>query len=113
MSTNVRSPQQQIEAVFEEVLNKRPSLVARAPGRVNLIGEHTDYNDGFVLPLAIDRGIWMAAQPRSDRRVLLHALDFGEVIEIDLTQLDREASGVTAYIQGIAWALRAEGYPLN
>ena len=47
-----------------------PALVVRAPGRVNLIGEHTDYNDGFVLPLAIDRAIWIALRPRDDRRVV-------------------------------------------
>jgi len=52
----------------------------RAPGRVNLIGEHTDYNDGFVLPMAIDRAIWIALSPRADRQVLAHSLDFDETV---------------------------------
>ncbi len=48
----------------------------RAPGRVNIIGEHTDYNDGFVLPAAIDREMVMAVRPRAGRQVILHSLDF-------------------------------------
>jgi galactokinase len=52
--------------------------VVRAPGRVNLIGEHTDYNDGFVLPLAIERAVWVALRPRDDDRILVHSLDFPE-----------------------------------
>ncbi|MCZ8077541.1 MAG: galactokinase, partial [Paucibacter sp.] len=50
-----------------------PTVLARAPGRVNLIGEHTDYNDGFVLPAAIDRNTWVAAGTRSDGQVLATA----------------------------------------
>ena len=57
-----------IEA-FERRFGGRPRLVARAPGRVNLIGDHTDYNDGFVLPMAIDRAVWIALRPRDDGRV--------------------------------------------
>ena len=54
-------------------LRQAPALVVRAPGRVNLIGEHTDYNDGFVLPLAIDRAAWIALRPRSDCRVSVYS----------------------------------------
>jgi galactokinase len=54
---------------FERCFGAPPVLVVRAPGRVNLIGEHTDYNDGFVLPMAIDRAVWIAARPRGDQRV--------------------------------------------
>ena len=58
----------------------RPWIV-RAPGRVNLIGEHTDYNDGFVLPMAIDRAVWIALAPRDDRRVVVYSLDYDETAE--------------------------------
>ena len=53
---------------FEEQFSREPTLLVRAPGRVNLIGEHTDYNDGFVLPMAIDRAVWIALTSRSDSR---------------------------------------------
>ena len=53
-----------------------PSCLVAAPGRVNLIGEHTDYNDGFVMPAAIDRHVVIAAAPRADRQVRLYAVDF-------------------------------------
>jgi galactokinase len=56
---------QQIDA-FKQHFGAAPTFVARAPGRVNLIGEHTDYNDGFVLPMAIDRDVTLVGTPRSD-----------------------------------------------
>ena len=58
---------------FEEVFGGRPDCVVRAPGRVNLIGEHTDYNEGFVLPCAIDRWIVFAARRRDDRQAIVHS----------------------------------------
>ncbi len=64
-----------------------PAVVVRSPGRVNLIGEHTDYNHGFVLPAAVDRGIAMALRPRSDRRYVLHALDLDRRLEGDLERI--------------------------
>ena len=60
-----------IEA-FRQRFGERPSLIVRSPGRVNLIGEHTDYNDGFVLPMAIDRAVWVALRPRHDDVVLVY-----------------------------------------
>jgi galactokinase len=105
--------QEQLTRVFTEIFHQRPVVISRAPGRVNLIGEHTDYNQGFVLPLAIDRGIWLAARPRYDFRVVVHALDFGQVIDFDLHNLQKTAFGVEAYIQGVAWALLQAGFLLN
>ncbi len=52
---------------FQTHFGTAPALLVRAPGRINLIGEHTDYNEGFVLPAAIDRAVWFAATPRTDR----------------------------------------------
>ena len=59
--------QQRIRDIFREAFGTKPAFVIRGPGRVNLIGEHTDYNDGFVLPGAVDRAIWVALSPRTDR----------------------------------------------
>ena len=73
----------QLLTAFRERFSGEP-LVARAPGRVNLIGEHTDYNDGFVLPIAIERDVRFAVAPRVDRRVCLYSLDFNQATEFDL-----------------------------
>ena len=72
---------QQLLDHFRGRYGQTPHWIVRAPGRVNLIGEHTDYNDGFVLPLAIDRAVWIALRPRDDRRVVVHSLDYGQAAE--------------------------------
>ena len=68
----------QVSESFVKHFGNNPSLIVRSPGRVNLIGEHTDYNDGFVLPMAIDRAIWIAVRPRTDRFVRIHSIDLDE-----------------------------------
>jgi galactokinase len=60
---------------FEATFGPSPRIF-RAPGRVNLIGEHTDYNDGFVMPMALDRSTWVATAPRSDRRIVVRSSDY-------------------------------------
>jgi galactokinase len=90
---------------FGERFGGIPAFVARAPGRVNLIGDHTDYNDGFVLPMAIDRAVWVAARPRDDHRVAVQSLDFGESVDLDLSALAHQRDGWSEYVRGIAWAL--------
>ena len=72
---------------FAEIFSAAATHVAFAPGRVNLIGEHTDYNDGFVLPMAIDRWTAIALRPRTDERVVLHSLDVGKNGEFSLRDL--------------------------
>ncbi len=96
---------------FRERLGGEPEVVVRAPGRVNLIGEHTDYNDGFVLPMAIDRTVWVVLRPRSDRSVRVHALDFGAAGAFELDGLER-GEGWLEYVKGVAWALQEAGYSL-
>jgi galactokinase len=87
--------------------------VVRAPGRVNLIGEHTDYNDGYVLPVAIDRSILMAAAPRPDRQVVLHALDFGQRTEFSLNDIQHDAQHPWSdYQRGVAFFLQERGFEL-
>ncbi len=66
-----------IQKQFRNRFAAQPTLVVRAPGRINLIGEHTDYNGGFVLPAAIDKAIWLAAGPRTDGRLAFFAADLG------------------------------------
>jgi galactokinase len=85
--------------------------VVRAPGRVNLIGEHTDYNDGFVLPMAIDREVRIEFEPRTDRRVIVGSDRFEEPCDFSLDRLER-GEGWIEYVKGIAWALQESGRTL-
>ena len=85
--------------------------VARAPGRVNLIGEHTDYNLGLVLPAAIDLEIRIAFVPTDDRRVELVSDATGERASFDLDAIGPRAGGMAAYVAGTAWALAEAGIP--
>ena len=92
----------------------RPALgVWSAPGRVNLIGEHTDYNDGFVLPFAIDRRTWVAVAPRLDRVLRVASTFADEPVEVSIDELSPEQlSGWSAYPLGVAWALGEHGADL-
>src|SRR5690606_29307154 len=97
-------------STFRASFGSDPSLLARAPGRVNLIGEHTDYNDGFVLPAAIDRAIYVAARPREDRTVRLVSTDFGDETEFALDALDAPDLPVwSSYPRGALWWLANQG----
>lgn len=98
---------------FDQRFRTSPRHLVRAPGRVNLIGEHTDYNAGFVLPLAIDREVWIALQPRADRIVRVHSLDFGETAEFSLENLERGSKGWLEYLKGVAWCLQQDGFLLS
>jgi galactokinase len=88
--------------------------VYRAPGRVNLIGEHTDYNDGFVLPAAIEFYCWAAVATRSDRKLVIHSENYNETVEEPLDSLSPLGKKHWAnYSLGVAWALRQAGETLN
>ena len=104
--------QQTAIIAFSEHFGEDPDIVVRAPGRVNLIGEHTDYNDGFVLPMAIDRAIRMALRRRDDRRVVLHSVDFEEPTDFALDEISHQ-TGWGDYIRGVAWALQRADYQLE
>jgi len=84
----------------------RAGRLHRAPGRVNLIGEHTDYNDGFVLPMALDRSTWVAAAPRGDRAIVVRSreLDEEDVFDLD-DSLPRPQGRWSDYVRGVATIL--------
>lgn len=91
-----------------------PPQIALAPGRVNLIGEHTDYNDGYVFPMAIDRHIGMAFHPRPDNVLQVHAADLNDTCSIDLQNLaSRPDPSWARYPAGMAWALQEAGASLS
>ena len=96
---------------FEEILGSTPEFITSAPGRVNLIGEHTDYNDGYVLPVAIDKYINIAARKRSDRRVRFHALDVNDSYEFCLDTLPPtlQTPAWSHYLIGVASLLQTSG----
>ncbi len=90
---------------FAEVFPGTRPRVVFAPGRVNLIGEHTDYNDGFVLPMAISRGIAVAFRPRADRLIRAHSISVAATETFSLDALDVvDRKGWIAYVAGVAWA---------
>ena len=96
---------------FRARFGREAQLVVRAPGRVNLIGEHTDYCEGLVLPCAIDRATWIAAAPRDDGRVRVVSEGWGEPAEFDAAAPVRRGDWVD-YVQGPFFALRERGVAL-
>ena len=97
---------------FTTLFGGQPQWLVRAPGRVNLIGEHTDYNDGFVLPMAIDRAVWIALRPRLDRRVRVHSLDFDQTQEFAIDLPLVPGKDWVDYVKGVTWALGQAGRSL-
>lgn len=99
---------------FKSQFGTDPVFIARAPGRVNLIGEHTDYNDGFVLPIAIDRDIALVGQPRDDRTVRVYSTDFDQHSEFSLDHLEHDQQHEWSnYLRGVADVLQKAGHTLR
>ena len=102
-----------VQEAFIKRFGQPAELLVRAPGRVNLIGEHTDYNDGFVLPMAIDRAVWIALRPCSNRRVLISSLEMDVPGDFSLDNLQKGGRDWYEYLKGVAWALSEGGYALK
>ncbi len=121
-----------LRSAFRQSFHASPEVIVRAPGRVNLIGEHTDYNDGFVLPIAIDRAAWIAASSCVSQLATVVALDYDQAATFRITDLEPGSSGGwiayptsrradanppapapgwAAYPASVAWSLREAGYP--
>ncbi len=103
---------ERIEKKFYQLFGETPVII-RSPGRVNLIGEHTDYNEGFVLPAAIDKAIYFAITPRSDHTGVLHALDLKDSYEFQLGRLIKSPKRWPNYLLGVLDQLQRLGYPLK
>lgn len=110
------SPQEKAEAAFKSAFGSLPTHFFRAPGRVNLIGEHTDYNDGFVLPVAIDFQTVIAASRREDRQVHVVAADYGN--EGDIFSLDKPIEPHKTrlwanYVRGVIKVFLSRGHAID
>jgi len=102
-----------MQAKFQGLFGTLPK-VYRAPGRVNLIGEHTDYNDGFVLPAAIGFSCWVAVAPRGDNKLVIHAESFAESVEINLNHpMPAPLGKWSDYPLGVASMLQQAGFALH
>ena len=97
---------------FQELFKQPPTLWFRAPGRVDLMGSHTDYNQGHVMTMTIDRDTWLAARPRSDRQVAIYSLNVpgGGAFSLDPVEHDTQTRW-TNYVRGVAWSLQSGGSP--
>jgi galactokinase len=103
-----------LAAAFRAYFGADPAFISVGPGRVNLIGEHTDYNGGFVLPIALKRDVRLAVRPRDDGRVVLHSVEYNSNFAFDLATptFNRELLW-SNYVMGVAWALQEKGVTLR
>ena len=103
-----------MSALFREAFGDDEGItVTKASGRVNLIGEHTDYNDGYVMPVPLDMHVWVAGRSRVDDLVRVYAADYGEWAEFDLKAMEYDVERLWVnYPQGVAWALTEKGHQL-
>ena len=99
-----------IQSTFQEIFHKEP-LVIRAPGRINLIGEHTDYNDGFVMPAAVDKEIFFGVSSSNDNKSIVYSMKYEERFEINLDDPRPVKEPRWAnYLLGVLYQLKQHGY---
>jgi galactokinase len=102
-----------VTAAFSDRLGRPPAGVWAAPGRANLIGEHTDYNDGFVMPFALAQRVTVAAAPRDDGRWTVTSLSEPDPESFGPDDLAPGRPGWSAYVAGVVWALRQAGHAVE
>lgn len=109
----------QLKASFKEQFGRVPAYIVRAPGRVNLIGEHTDYNEGFVFPAAIDREMLIAADPAitgdrsaSEANLHLYSLEYGETDSFSINNIEKTDKMWSNYLRGVLDVLKKSGHAI-
>lgn len=102
-----------VTSAFRARFGREPEIVVRAPGRVNLMGEHTDYNEGYVLPVALDRAAWIAAAPIGEHEARVYALDMESGVTFSLANIPPSDGNWADYPRGVAWALQERGLKLG
>jgi galactokinase len=113
-STLIDQRTEELVDAYKEHFGVTPTHISSGPGRVNVIGEHTDYNEGFVLPVAIKRDVRLAFRPRSDRHVRIFSLEYGDSYEFDLDSfVFNDAMLWANYVQGMVWSLEQAGLRLT
>lgn len=98
--------------IFKETYNQKPVII-KSPGRVNLIGEHTDYNEGFVLPAAVDKSIYIGIAPRTDNKINLYSHDYNAFYNSDLASYTKSEDRWPNYLLGVVDQLLKNGYSLK
>ena len=95
------SPKENVLKFFEEKYGNAPEFLVRVPGRVNLIRENTNYNDGYVMPLAIDYTVWIAFSKIPEPEVRLHSIDFDQIVIEPINHALTKGEGWSEYLKGL------------
>ncbi|MGO1817302.1 MAG: galactokinase [Sphingobacterium sp.] len=103
----------QIKSRYEQLYGKPPERIAKSPGRINIIGEHTDYNEGFVLPTAIDKAVYVALGERDDEEIHLYAEDFQESFQTTISAVAPTDRGWPNYILGVVHQIKERNLKIN
>ena len=97
---------------LKEFINTN-TIIVRSPGRINLIGEHTDYNNGFVLPAAINKAVYVVIEKKAGNSIFLHSVDFNESVEVELADIKPVPGHWSTYILGVVDQMVKRGYSLG
>jgi galactokinase len=114
MNDDISARQTMVTRRFEELFGAPPEIWVRAPGRVDLMGSHTDYNLGYVMTMTLNRDTWIAARPRADAQVTIHSMNRPGGATFSLEAIEHDpVMPWTDYVRGIALALQRDGHTLR